>query len=417
MSKGSGVVGRGRRGTSTMGAGGSRFTVRQRMELDACTRCGECLKACETYGRTGTDATAPAEKLKQFRGILMGEGRGLFLSRLFRRERGQAEMQEFAKGVYSCTLCSRCTEVCPAKIDLLGLWFSMRQDLADRDVHPQNLNTARDAIAATHNVVNYPNEERATWVEFMMEAPEHLYQRERAEVLYFVGCMSSFSPAIQGIPQAYAQVLEKAGVDFTILGEREWCCGFPLKAAGMRDRAEELIVHNIEMVRAVGARIVTFNCPSCYNTWLKEYGPRLPDVDLLHSSQFLARLVKEGRLKPEAMDLAVAYHDPCDLGRNSGVYRAPREVIGAVPGLRLREPPAVRERAHCCGGGGDLEIVDAGLAGDVSVASYQALLKNGAEAIVTACPQCTRMFRASAQKSPNKVEVIDLTELILKSLE
>jgi len=400
-----------------MGAKGCRFTMRQLMELDACTRCGECLKACETYGRLGTDLTAPAQKLKQFRAILMGEGRGLFFSRLFKRERSEAEMQEFAKGVYACTLCSRCTEVCPSKMDLLGLWFSMRQELADRDVHPQNLNTARDAIIATRNVVNYPNEERATWVDFMMEAPDDLYQREKADVLYYVGCMSSFSPAIQGIPQAYAKVLEKAGVDFTILGEKEWCCGFPLKAAGMLDLADELIAHNIEMVKAVGAKVVTFNCPSCYNTWLKEYGPRLPGVELLHSSQLLARLVKEGRLQPKTMDLNVAYHDPCDLGRNSGVYRAPREVLAAVPGLNLREPPAVREKAHCCGGGGDLEIVDAGLARDVSLASYHALLKNGAEAIVTACPQCTRMFRASAQRSPNKVEVMDLTELILKTLE
>jgi len=400
-----------------MGGNGCRFTMRQLMELDACTRCGECVKACETYGRLGNDLTAPAQKLKRFRAILMGEGRGLFFSRLFKRAPTEAELQEFARGVYTCTLCSRCTEVCPAKMDLLGLWFSMRQELADRDVHPRNLNTARDAIDTTHNVVNYPNEERASWVDYMMEAPEDLYRRDKAEVLYYVGCMSSFSPAIQGIPQAYAQVLEKAGVDFTILGEKEWCCGFPLKAAGMRDAAEELIAHNIEMVREVGAKTVTFNCPSCYNTWLKEYCPRLPGVELLHSSQLLARLIEEGRLRPGPLDLAVTYHDPCDLGRNSGVYRAPREVIGSVPGLRLREAPASQERAHCCGGGGDLEIVDAGLAGDVSLASYHALLKSGAEAIVTACPQCTRMFRASALKSPNKVEVMDLTEMILKTLE
>lgn len=400
-----------------MAANGCRFTMRQLMELDACTRCGECLKACETYGKLGTDGVAPAQKLKRFRAVLMGEGRGLFFSRLFRQPSRAEDLQDFAKGVYSCTLCSRCSEVCPAKIDLLGLWFSMRQDLADRGVHPQNLNTARDAIAATRNVINYPNEERATWAEYMMEAPEDLYQRETAEVLYYVGCMSSFSPAIQGIPQAYAQVLEKAGVDFTILGEKEWCCGFPLKAAGMKDEAEELIAHNIEMVRKVGAKIVTFNCPSCYNTWLKEYGPRMPDVELLHSTQLIARLMKEGRLQPKRLERAVTYHDPCDLGRNSGVYRAPREVLAGIPGVELLEPPASGERAHCCGGGGDLEIVDAGLAGDVSLGSYHALLQTGAEAIVTACPQCTRMFRTASQKGPKKADVLDLTELILKTLE
>src|SRR3990170_3327007 len=140
-----------------------------------------------------------------------------------------------------------------------------------------------------------PNEERAEWVEFMADAPEDRYQKERAEVLYYVGCVSSFSAAAQGIPKALAKVLELAGVDFGILGGEEWCCGFPLMVAGLRREAEVLIAHNIEKLKQLGAKTVVFNCPSCYHAWTHEYS--LEGVELQHETQFLARLIAEGRLK------------------------------------------------------------------------------------------------------------------------
>jgi heterodisulfide reductase subunit D len=395
------------------------FTIRQLMELDACTRCGQCSGWCETYGKQGDDFTAPMLKLREFRSLLMEEDRRLVLSRLFsrRRNRSQEWLKEFAEGLYRCTMCARCVEACPVQINLLRLWLSMRQEIVDRGVHPEKLDQAREAIAQNHNVVNYPNEERAMWVDYMLEAPPDLYQRPKAEVVYFVGCMSSFSPAIQGIPQAYAQVLEKAGVDFTIWGEREWCCGFPLRAAGMLDQAEAVIEHNIALLREIGARVVTFNCPSCYNMWREEYGPRLPGVELLHSTEMLARLLRQGRVQARPLDLKVTYHDPCDLGRNSGVYQAPREVLRGLPDLQFLEAEDCRERAHCCGGGGDLEIADSGLAHGIALDTYHTLLRGGAEAIVTACPQCTRMFRAVLPNSERKAQVLDLTELVLKTIQ
>ena len=139
-----------------------------------------------------------------------------------------------------------------------------------------------------------------------------LYQHDKADVVYFTGCVASYFPMAQKIPMAFAQILDAAGTDFTLLGEDEWCCGFPLLGAGMPEKAEFLIEHNKEAVSAKGASEVVFACPSCYQIWRELYHS---DFKLSHASDFLLRLLKEGKVPLNELDLTVTYHDPCDLGR------------------------------------------------------------------------------------------------------
>jgi heterodisulfide reductase subunit D len=332
----------------------------------------------------------------------------------------------FAEGVYQCTLCARCVEVCPVKIDLLSLWLSLRAEVAGRGLHPTGLGQIREALVAERNIVNYPNADRDLWVDYAAEAPEDRWQRDRAEVLYFVGCMSSFSPAAQNIPVAFAEVMQQASVDFALLGGEEWCCSFPLLAAGMDGpMGEELRQHNRERFSALNAKTVVFNCPSCYQTWTRHYRPHLPaDVALYHSTQFLARLIADGRLplagqRPNRVRprRTVTYHDPCDLGRNSSVYEEPRAVLQALPGVEFREARWNRTQAHCCGGGGDLEAVNAELANTIAVQTLRALEDTGADTVCVACPQCQRMLQSAARSAKSKTEVVDLTELVRRAME
>jgi len=389
------------------------LSAKQRLELDACTRCGECLKICETY--TGEELTAPYLKLKAYNSYAKGEGMHPLLARLFgARKPSPQEIQALSQGIYQCTVCARCAAVCPAKINLLDLWISLREDMVGRGHYPANLNMARDAVVNEHNVVAYPNDERATWVDFMAEAPDDLYQREKAEWVYFVGCIASFSPAVQSIPEAFVQLLTKAGVDFTLLGNDEWCCSFPLIVAGMRDAAADVQKHNIEMIKQKGAKGVVFTCPSCYKTWNAEYRSRLPGVELLHSTQFIERLLKQGIIKFNGLGKTVTYHDPCDLGRNSGVFETPRRVIRSVPGLTLVESAQHGERSHCCGGGGDLEIYMPELAGSIAARTLGAFKETGAEVLITACQQCKRSFLSAEAKSGTGLEILDISELALR---
>jgi heterodisulfide reductase subunit D len=397
-----------------MGAS-DNFRIHQLMELDACTRCGECLKWCDAY--TGEQLTAPQLKLSTFRSYLKGERLPPIIRRLFGgRKPSREDLERLSQGVYTCTLCARCREVCPVKIDLLGIWQSMRQELVERGVYPEKLDMAKESIAEEHNVFSYPHDERALWVDFMDDAPDDLYQKERADTVYFVGCIASFSPSVQGIAQTLARLLSRVGIDFTIMGEEEYCCGFPLLAAGMKHEMEMVKEHNIQRVRETGARHMVFSCPSCYRTWWHEYGDALPDMEFMHSTQLIDKLIQEGKIELGEIRKRVTYHDPCDLGRNMGVYEPPRRALSAIPRVEFVEMDQSRERSHCCGGGGDLEFYNPDLVSAVGDKTLAAMVATGADIAVTACQQCKRMALNARDRSGAEIEILDIAELVLSTL-
>lgn len=392
----------------------SRFDFSQLMQMDACTRCGQCQKGCDAF--TGEDNTSPRQRLNLYRRWLKSQRLPRPLAALVGGRRLKAEeVESLTQGVFRCTMCARCRELCPVKIDTLRLWYSMREDLVARGMYPPNLDKLREGVDQEHNVYNYPNDERATWLDFMDEAPEGVVGRPTADIIYFVGCVASYSPAIQSIPQAMSQLLGKVGLDFTVMGEEEWCCGFPLLSAGMGGAAREVMAHNLDKVKEIGASTMVFTCPSCFRTWREFYQQHLPGVEMVHSTMLLERLLKEGRLPVGQFPHRVVYHDPCDLGRNSGIYRAPREALRAIPGLELVEIEQHGSKAHCCGGGGDLEVSDPDLSTAISVNVLGVIRRTGAEVLVTACQQCKRMFLNAEAQANTGLKVMDIAEVALKA--
>jgi heterodisulfide reductase subunit D len=318
----------------------------------------------------------------------------------------------YQEGVFDCTLCGRCEVYCPVGIKTRDLAIAMRQELATaRCMLPKNLDRAHDAVLEQGNIFGYPNDERALWAEFLDDLPANLLTKERAEVLYFVGCVSSFSPAVQEIPQAFLRLLLKAGVDVGLLAGKEWCCGFPLIVGGLAKDAEQIIRRNIEGIQRLRAKTVVFNCPSCYYTWRRYYP--LEGVRLMHSSEFIAELVSAGRLKFRSPETPVTYHDPCDLGRGLGVFDPPREVLRALPDDSYVELSPSRERALCCGGGGDVEIWDPELVGEINNALTSAVEVSGAGIVVQGCPQCKRTTQRGLSAKGAAVRSMDIAELAL----
>jgi len=369
-------------------------------ETAICAHCGYCRPVCPTYEEVGWESCSPRGRIQVTH--LLGRGRQLSNEQVGR--------------LYQCTLCGHCAQFCATRIDLRRYWLAARAEAVARGRAPEGLAAMRKAIAETGNIYGYPNDERAGWAEYMDDAPADLYRRERAEVVYFVGCSSSFSPRVQHLAEAFARILTAAQVDFTILGDGEACCGFPLLAAGMSAETEALVERNLARFRETGATAVVFTCPACRLMWLEEYAGRLPGVRMLHATEVLADLVAAGRLRFKDADRVVTYHDPCDLGRNGAVYDPPRTVLAAVPGLRLLEAHERRERALCCGGGGDLEMVDPALAGRVAARTVDRLAATGADAIVTACPQCVRTLTRGVDLTTRRIEVLDIVELVAAAL-
>jgi Fe-S oxidoreductase len=225
---------------------------------------------------------------------------------------------------------------------------------------------------------------------------------------------------VYGIPQSMVQVMDRAGVDFATLGGEEWCCGYPLFSAGMEGLVAELMTHNVARVREMGTKTLVTTCPSCHYTWSHLY-PLFDATPLgfevLHASEFLARLLEEGKLKLRSFEQAVTYHDPCDLGRKSGIYDAPRQVIEAIPGIGFHEMDACREEALCCGGGGDVQIVDESVTQTVASRRLGQAQRTGARVVLSACQQCKRTLMAAARRDRVRLRVMDVAELVWRAME
>jgi heterodisulfide reductase subunit D len=388
------------------------YSIKEILQLEACTNCCLCAEVCPAVSAAEDGQLSGVYRLAELRRIMRSRS-GIFRRFFGRKAPTEEELKHFSETVYRCTLCGRCQETCPSGIMLRDLWFSLRQDLVHSDAYPKKVDMIRENVAESHNVFDEDNEERADWVEDLRDPPDHGYIKDQAQVVYFTGCVAAYFPMAQKIPMALAEVLEKAKADFTLLGEKEWCCGFPLLGAGLRDHLKDNIEHNIQAVKAKGASQVVFACPSCYQMWREHY-PH--DFEIYHVTQYLNQLITSGQLPLKNLDLTVTFHDPCDLGRGSQEYDAPREVIRAIPGVKLVEMAHKRENCLCCGGGGNLEMIDAGLSGDIAKAKIEEVLATGADAVVTACQQCVRTMATYTRRSKIKLEVMDIVQLVRRAL-
>jgi heterodisulfide reductase subunit D len=368
-------------------------------QLRRCIQCGTCSATCPT-------AYAMDYSPRQvWRMVQLGLRDEVLKSQTF----------------WLCTTCKACQVRCPRGIDLMDAMISLKEVAFGQDVNvPEGIKTFGDTITTSYNISADDNQNRQIWSQNLARIPRGVKPRRRtAEVLYFIGCVSSFYPRAYSIPQALVQIMEQAEVEFTTLGGDEWCCGYPLHIAGMGDRMREFAKHNVGKARAAGVKKVVFTCPSCYYAWAHLY-PEFVDVSgiqLEHASEFLASLFASDGLKLGPVQEVVTYHDPCDLGRKSGVYDAPRELLAYIPGLEFREMSANRENALCCGGGGDVEVADQEVTMGVAGQRLAQVQATDAKYVLSACQQCKRTLQEGARLNKIRVRAMDLTELVWQSIQ
>ena len=367
-------------------------------EFDQCIKCGLCMATCPVCKELLLEKYTPRGKIQ--------------LARYYGQ--GKLDLSDHCRDIFAeCLLCGACTVTCPSGVDLNKVFISMREETAkERGLH-HNMEEAVRSLVVNHNISDEDNSERAEWRDYLKGLPDHGYQKDRAEVVYFVGCVASFFPMVQSIPQVLVRILESAHVDFTILGGEEWCCGFPLIGAGVPEKAQEMMEHNLEKVKALGAKKVVFSCPSCHRTWKEHYDT---DLELFHSTQLIERLIGDGAIPLREVNTTVTYHDPCDLGRKGGVYDAPRKILKCIPGLTLVELENNRAQSVCCGGGGNLEMADSGLSETVAGKKIEEIQRTGAKTVVTSCQQCVRTIKATVRRQKADVNVLDITELVLQAM-
>ncbi|KUO50074.1 MAG: hypothetical protein APF76_06310 [Desulfitibacter sp. BRH_c19] len=369
-----------------------------------CARCGYCRVDCPIHKVIGWESSSPRARIKIVKDML---------------DKDKAFSKHEIERIFQCTLCGKCRDVCATDIDTVRLWTEIRKEIASRKKHPENLQVLSQSILESKNITGEDSQSREIWLDSLDDEYKNNIGKP-SKLLYYPGCTSSLFPIGYKIPQSFVQILKIANVDFSLLGKMEQCCGFPLICSGEFDQCEELITANVENIKHLGVEEVVTTCPSCYNT-IKKNWPEVLKRDLpftvSHVSQFLDRTIKAGKIELGEFNKRVTYHDPCDLGRNGGIYQEPRSVLNSIPGLELVEMEFSRENANCCGGGGSLESVDAGLSGSIANNRLSEVLKVGAEILVSSCQQCKRTFHSASRKNKIRITVLDLTEIVLKSIK
>ncbi|NQE45739.1 CoB--CoM heterodisulfide reductase iron-sulfur subunit D [ANME-1 cluster archaeon GoMg2] len=343
----------------------------------------EWLPLCPSGQYYGYQAFYAPGKMEIFRAILEGE---------------ITEPSEgLLNAVYACTVCGACYEKCKQITNVeLGapeLFEEMRHELASKGWILDAHKTIAEHIKETKNAYGEKYEYKAETTD------------QNADVIYYIGCTARYR--VPEIADAMLEIFDKLGLKYQVMGE-EWCCGSVLFRTGQVEAAKELVAHNIEEIKNSGAKTVVFTCPGCLKTFEKNY----PDmgVELVHSTQFLTRL---GNMNLKKGDLKAAYHDPCHLGRDLGIYEEPRAVLNEV--ADIKEMKREKEQAWCCGSGGGVKSAFDDFALWSATERLKEAKEAGAEALVSACPFCKRNLKEAAEKE--ELEVYDVVELVNRGLE
>jgi len=400
------------------------LSPRQIIELDACTRCGECLEWCPVYNQDEREGVTPRSKATRFKKILSLQY-GLFrsgslLGKLFRRKKvTQEELNQFAADLYECSTCRQCHFVCPSQIDTVELWEGIRRSFVDAGYGP--LDSQKHLIQSLKSYDNpwgQPRSSRTRWIKIAKRQKKISKEpiditNKKADILYFVGCTAAYDVNVQTVAINTINILNAAQVSYGILGLKEKCCGSVLLRMGDREY-ERIAKENISQFNDLDFKTMITSCAGCFKTIKRDY-PKTGDLNfkIKHTTEFLIDLIQSGQLKLKNMvNMKVTYHDPCHLGRHNNLYDAPRKLLEQIPGIELVEMERVRENARCCGAGGGLKSGFPDIQNKISQTRIKEAEKTGATELVSACPFCYQGLQVGIQALDSILTMRDITELV-----
>ena len=367
-------------------AGGDVFSL--------CFQCGLC------------DAVCPWNRVRDFS-----------MRRLIRQSAfGLAQIE--GEDIWRCTTCGSCPEHCPRGLGQIELSISLRRVATEYELFPSSVRparTARASLISEGNPLQAEQKKRSDWAEGLSVKP----YEEGMEILYFVGCYFSYDPRLKKAARATAEILNRAGVEYGILGDQENCCGESIRKTGSEEVFKRLARENIKTFVDNGVKKIIVSSPHCYHTFVQEYPEFMVNFEVIHMSGFLLDLIKQGRLEiPGSFEKTVTYHDPCYLGRHNHLFDAPRELLQKVPGLELMEMEQNRSTALCCGGGGGRIWMDTPMEERFSDIRLQQAVDTGAQVLATACPYCITNFEESRLnlKFEDALEIKEITEIIHEAM-
>ncbi|XVV12839.1 (Fe-S)-binding protein [Actinoplanes sp. CA-131856] len=422
-----------------------QFTWKGLLDFSTCTECGRCQSQCPAWNtakplspkllvlslRDHAYAKAPY--------LLAGGGKDLTgEEKATEAQLAHMDVLALAEGnrpligtedeqgvidpdvLWSCTTCGACVEQCPVDIEHVDHIVDMRRyQVLIESSFPSEAGVMLRNLENKGNPWGAPQNTREDWTKGLDFEVPRVGEVEDFDYLFWVGCAGAFEDRAKKTTRAVAKLLHEAGVNYAILGEGETCTGDPARRIGNEFVFQMLAQQNVETLKEANVKRIVATCPHCFNTLGNEYEQLGLEVEVVHHTQLLAHLVKEGKLTPvQPVDGDVTYHDPCYLGRHNRVFDAPREVLGEAVG-DLVEMPRNQERSFCCGAGGARMWMEEKIGKRINVERTEEALATGAKTIAVGCPFCYTMIGdgVTGKGEQENVEVVDVATVLLRSLK
>lgn len=385
----------------------------QIMDAYACIMCYRCQEVCPAYNTGKVLSPAALEINKRYLLNTVDADNAASLP--------DTPLLEFAipeEAVWACTACGACVDICPVGNEPMHDILDIRRSLVlTENKFPEQFQTAFRGMERNMNPWNIPPTERLRWTDGL-DVPT-IQENPNPDYLWWVGCAPATDARAQKTTRAFAKILNHAGIDYAVLGELETCTGDSARRSGNEYLFYELATNNVEMFNEIGPQKILTTCPHCLHTIMNEYPAFGGNYIVVHHSQLISELLLNGRLhlNGDAAGEAITFHDPCYLGRQNGVIEEPRLSIQQT-GVQLIEMPQYGAKSFCCGAGGAQmwkeEEPGESAVNAVRFAEAQA---TGAEKLAVGCPFCMVMLDDAAKDSGNKMEVLDIAEIVAAQLD
>jgi len=379
--------------------------------IDSCARCGKCKANCPSYedgisGRPRWEIFSARGRVRLAQGLLEGK---IPLS------------ETVVKSFYTCFFCNSCMETCPSGTNIIELIQAMRGYIANKGAQPVGISIITSNLDKSGDIFAMGGCDRLMW-DLNIENKVQDRINIPADLVYFIGCQETFKGSLAEVPENLVLTLLHLGINFTLLGEKELCCGTPYLLAGNETKGFQQVEKNIKSIEALKANTVIFTCPGCLNTFRKyeKHTTNPLPFKVKFAIEFLSELITNNKLKfPGGVRFGNAiYHDPCELGRYLKIYEAPRIILRAIPDLNLIELDKNRENAMCCGGGGLVGACDRSFSIGQAQRKILEVLGKKPDLLITSCPACfdTLESARSSLEQAQKLKIKDIFAVIAEAL-
>jgi Fe-S oxidoreductase len=396
------------------------LTWKQNLDLYACVVCGNCQEQCPAFV-TGKPLN-PKKVIQDLKKQLLKVGPELVKAKA-KGEPAPANPNVTLAGniiledeIWACTTCGACDVVCPVWVKHIDKIVDLRRNLVEESTLPETAKGALQSIESRGHPWRGTTLKRTDWAQGL--GIKTLAEDSKVDILYWVGCTEALEERSVKVAQSFAKLMKQAGLSFGILGAEESCCGDPARRLGHEYLFQTLAQNNIEVLKRYNIKKIVTGCPHCYNTIKNEYPQFDGNFEVIHHTELIAGLLKEGKIKiTKGNYSSITYHDSCYLGRYNDIYQPPRQILKYLPDVKLIEMEKNKKRGFCCGGGGGRLWLEERIGQRISENRIDQVIAVKAQLVATACPYCLQMFgdAIKTKQTEETLKVKDIAELVLES--